>query len=52
MDPDADGHNCWWIDHLFPSVPAQTHLAGKLQTFAGRSPRQARVDLNVGAAVV
>jgi arylsulfatase len=46
-DTDANGYNNWWIDHLFLLVPAQTHVAEQLQTFAEYPPRQKPAIFNV-----
>jgi arylsulfatase len=37
-DTDANGYNNWWIDHLFPFVPAQAHVADQFTTFAKFPP--------------
>jgi len=46
-DTDANGYNNWWIDHLFLLVPAQTHVAEQLTTFAEYPPRQKPAKFNV-----
>ena len=46
-DTDANGYNNWWIDHLFLLVPAQTHVASQLSTFADFPPRQKPAKFNV-----
>ena len=46
-DTDANGYNNWWIGHLFLLIPAQTHVANQLQTFAEYPPRQKRAKFNV-----
>lgn len=47
LGTDANGYNNWWIDHLFLLVPAQTHVAEQLATFAKFPPRQKPAKFNV-----
>ncbi len=46
-DTDANGYNNWWIEHLFLLVPAQSHVAEQLATFADYPPRQKPAKFNV-----
>jgi arylsulfatase len=46
-DTDANGYGNWWIDHLFVMVPAQTHVAEQLASFAEFPPRQKPAKFNV-----
>jgi arylsulfatase len=46
-DTDANGYNNWWIEHLFLLVPAQSHVAEQMATFADYPPRQKPAKFNV-----
>jgi len=46
-DTDANCYNNWWIEHLFLLVPAQSHVAEQLATFADYPPRQKPAKFNV-----
>jgi arylsulfatase len=46
-DTDANGYHNWRIEHLFLLVPAQSHVAEQMGTFADYPPRQKPAKFNV-----